>query len=138
MPVEYKFLDDGIGVLLEAEGRVTGQKLIETLAEIYRSEEKAKKFKYSIIDFTDIEKMDVSNGELDLISEKHRDAGKLTADRVIAVAAGKDIAFGLSRMWQASIDDNNWDITIVRTRNEAESWVREKVRSKFDIDITME
>ena len=137
MPAEIKFFDRGIGILLKGEGLVTGQELINCLTEIYSSEKIAKNLKYSIVDFTSIESMEVSKSEIEAIAEIHKNAEKISPDRVVAVAASKDIAFGLSRVWDANIGENQWERTIVRSRDEAESWVKEKVKSKFSIDITI-
>ena len=81
--------------------------------------------------------MEVSKSEIEAIAEIHKNAEKISPDRVVAVAASKDIAFGLSRVWDANIGESQWERTIVRSRDEAESWIKEKVKSKFSIDITI-
>ena len=137
MPVEFKYLDRGIGILLVGEGLLTGQELIDALTEIYRSEENAKKLKYSILDLTHVERVDVSNAEIMIIVQKHKNVAKTTPDKVLAVAASKDIAFGLSRMWETHVEEIQWETNIARSRDEVDSWVKEKVKNKFRIDITI-
>jgi hypothetical protein len=137
MSVEIKLLDRGIGIFIKWKGLLTGQELINTLTEIYRSEENAKKLKYSIADFTHVESVDMSNSEIQVIAEIHKNAAKMSPDRVLALAASKDLAFGLSRVWEANIYETQWETIIVRSMDEAESWVKEKVKNKFSIDITM-
>jgi len=138
MPVEFKFLNHGMGILLEGKGSLTGQELIAALTEIYRSEENYKKVKYSITDFTHVESLDISIAEIEVMAQMHRIVAKTTPYRVVVMAVSKDLAFGLSRVWQANVDEIKWDTTIVRSRSEAESLDKEKVKNKFDIDITME
>ena len=48
MPVEFKSLDHGMGILFKGKGLLTGKELIDALSEIYRLEENTKEVKYVI------------------------------------------------------------------------------------------
>ena len=136
MPVEFKSLDHGMGMLFKGKGLLTGKELIDALSEIYRLEENTKEVKYVIADYTCAECIDVSYDEIDIIAEKHKNAAKTTPDKVVAVVASKDISFGLSRVWHAKLGDITWETTILRSKSEAELWIKERVKTKFSIDVS--
>ena len=136
MPVEFKFLDDGIGVLIVGKGHVSGQELINVLDDIYSSEEKVIKLKYTIVDLTSILTMDVSNADIEFMHIKHQKIAKISPDRVVALIANKDLPFGISRMWEAIVSDIPWEINVFRSKNKADAWLKETVKKEFNIDIT--
>ena len=136
MPAELKYFDGGIGAIIIGKGHLTGKELIETIKEVLRSEENTRKYKYSLLDLTLIEGSDVSNADIMAIVDLQAKASKINPDRVFAVAANEDLAFGLSRVWEAQSYGVEGERTVARSREEAESWLREKVKSNFNIDIT--
>jgi len=136
MAVNLKFLDKGLGALFKGEGSINGEELLEAFTEFYKTQG-SKFVKYSIIDFIDVKAVDVTNSEIEILSRNHRNAQKSTQDRVVAVAARIDIVYGLARVWEANIDSYVWERTIVRSRDEADIWVIQKVKEKFGVDVTI-
>ena len=53
----------------------------------------------------------------------------------MAIVAPRDLEYGLSRMWQAFVEDNGWETMVFRSREQAEEWVREKVSQNFSTDL---
>ena len=135
MPVEVKFLDNRVGVLVVAKGVVTGEELINTVSGTTRSDEELKKIKYILIDFTQIESVKISSMEVKIIAENNIKTSKIAPHRVVAFAAEKDIIFGFSRMWQVFADKTSWETIVMRSRTDAEAWIKERIKEKFNLEI---
>jgi len=137
MPVEFEFINNGIGILIIGKGDVSGQELLDTLGDIYKLEDKVKKLKYTIVDFTSALSMDVSSSEIQIMRERHKKASEISPDRAVALVSGKDLPYGISRMWEAIVDDIPWETYVFRSRAKADLWLKETVKNKFNIDITI-
>ena len=136
MPLEIKYLDDGLGVLFIGEGIVTGKDIISSNNQIFSSEEKMKKNKYALIDYSKITQFEVSTSEVEIIASQDRKASEYIPDGVVAVVAKKDLVFGINRMWEIIVENTGlqWEIMVFRDRDDAEAWIKEKVKEKFGID----
>jgi hypothetical protein len=44
---------------------------------------------------------------------------------LVAIAAPRDYAFGMARMWQAFVEDTGWNTAVFRSRAAASDWLRE-------------
>ena len=58
-------------------------------------------------------------------------AAAVNPDPLVAIVANSDIAYGLSRMYEALLSGTDWDVRVFRTRPEAVQWIREKAQEKF-------
>lgn len=122
MPINYSYLDDG-GVLLKGSGVVSGKELITLNDEIYKTPELIKKISYQIGDYSEVVdwKMDVA--EIKRIADQDNHAALINPDMIFAVAASKDITFGLTRMWQAYTDESPFKTAVFRTVPECKAWI---------------
>ena len=136
MPLKIKYLDDGLGVLFIGEGIVTGKDIISSNNQIFSSEEKMKKNKYGLIDYSKITQFEVSTPEVEIIASQDKKASEYIPDGVVAVVAKKDLVFGINRMWEIIVENTGlqWEIMVFRDREYAEAWIKEKVKEKFGID----
>ena len=137
MPIEVKYLDDGKGFLFIGRGAVTGKDILRAYEEIYSSEEKTRKYKCALTDLSSITDFDVSTPEVEEIARLHMGVAEMNPDAVVAIAAPKDTAFGISRMWQAHVARTTWEIKVFRASDEAKMWIKERVKAKFGIDVTI-
>lgn len=54
---------------------------------------------------------------------------------LVALIAEQGAVLGLARMWEAFVEGIGWETKIFPTLAEAETWVRDRVKAKFKLDI---
>lgn len=94
---------------------------------------------YGLIDYSDITEFEVSTSELETIASQYEKASEYLTDGIIAVVAKNDLVFGISRMWEALVENTGlkWEIVVLRAKEDAEAWIKERVKEKFGIhDLT--
>ena len=137
MPIKFKLLDNGIGFGFTVKGNFSGKELIEAASNIYQSDELLRKSIYGIIDYTSVEKFDVSASDVEKIAELSKEASKIVPYRLIAVVANDDLSFGYSRMWEFLSSEINWERRVFRLKSDAEEWLKIRAMEKFNITITL-
>lgn len=135
MAIEIKYTDNGTGVIFYGSGRVTGEEIIEANANVFSSLEKAVKYKYGIVDFSNVAELIITDQEMDIIIRQNRGAAEITPGGVIAAVGTRDDVFGIGQMWKAYIAAINWETFVFKSRDEAEEWVKTKAKAKFGIDL---
>lgn len=136
MPVEVKYLDNGIGFNVAVTGIISGQELFSEIRDFYQSEDLITN-KYGIIEFPCAVTNKITNFDVRAIAEISKKASLITPNRIVAVISGSDVGFGLSRMWEILAEKTNWDTGVFRSRSDAEKWLRTKVFEKFNTIITL-
>ena len=124
-----EYTSDGTGVLHRGEGIVTGADLIAAAAEHHRLEERARKLRYGVVDFTDATEIQISATEAQLIAEEDKITAALSPLAIVAVIAPQDHVFGMSRMWETFAEATGWSTRVFRGRDEALAWLRKQVPS---------
>ena len=139
MPIDIRYLDNGIGVLYIGQGIVTGDEIIKSNRNIFSSKERMEKLKYGFIDYSNITQLSVSNSEIEIIASQDKKASEYIPDAVVAVAAKRDFEFGLNRMWEIVVENTGlqWETMLFRERDAAVKWIKQKVKEKYNIDLTM-
>jgi len=139
MPIDIRYLDNGIGVLYIGQGIVTGDEIIKSNRNIFSSKERMEKLKYGFIDYSNITQLSVSNSEIEIIASQDKKASEYIPDAVVAVAAKRDFEFGLNRMWEIVVENTGlqWKTMIFRERDATVKWIKQKVKEKYNIDLTM-
>ena len=136
MPIDIKFLHDGVGILYLCHGTVTGKDFIEANKQILTFNEHLKQVKYGLIDETAIDDIHISESERVMITAQNKKIASLVAPgAVVAVMSKSDVAFGLALMWESFIEHTGWETMTFRTRWKAESWIKEKVKANFGMDL---
>lgn len=139
MPIKLKNLDVGLGGAIVGKGIVTGEEIIEANNDLLSLKEKLKKTKYCIIDYSDATQYDVSTPEVEIIAAQDSEIAKYIPEYIVAVIAPNNLEFGVSRMWESvvKVKGLNWDTMVFKNRDDAEKWVKQKFKEKYNIDITM-
>lgn len=125
MTIKIGYLDDGIGIEVKASGTVTGEEIIKAHKEIY-NEENLKKQKYQIIDRTHCTEYQVYSEDIEIISELDNKASEVNPDIIIAIVSPTPLQYGMSRMWQAYINDC-FVTKIFQNRSSADKWIRAQI-----------
>jgi hypothetical protein len=138
MPIFVKITDGGLGFIMKGEGIITGQELLDAVSYRFASEERIKHYVYGISDYTEVTDSQISSAEVKIVAEKDKKVAAINPNLVIAIAAPKDVMFGLSRMFQVYAEETGWDITVYRNLEEAQSKIREKIKEKYGQDMKIE
>ena len=126
MAYSTEYTLDGLGVIHRGEGIVTGADVIAASADHHRLEDRARRLRYGIVDFTEVTELRVSAAEAQAIADEDRLTAALTPDVVVAVVAPQDHVFGMSRMWETLAESTGWTTRVFRDRAEAVGWLREQ------------
>ena len=134
MPIEIMDLDSGIGNIILGSGVLTAEEYKNAIkTNLSQDSEKFKKSRYCLSDFTEVAKVDVPSSDIELVARLCKDAAVVNPEAVVASVAEKDIAFGLSMMWEILIDETNWEVMVFRKGGDAEAWIKEIVKEKYGI-----
>ena len=140
MPLEIKDCDSGLGNIILGRGILTDYEYIKSLTEhLNQDQEKFSKYKFSLTDVTAVTKLDLSTESINIIANLCIEASKVNPDPIVAIAANRDLMYGLARMYEALVDRTDWETMVFRSKKEAVEWIRKRVIEKFGIvDITFE
>lgn len=128
MPLEITYPNNGEGIEVCALGHINHSEILEAYDEIY-SEENIKKRKYFLIDRSECKEDSMSNEGIQQIAARDSYALKVNPNLVIAHIAPTDFQYGLTRMWQAHMGDDQFSIKIFRDRKSAEAWIKSKLKN---------
>lgn len=139
MPINIINLDAGAGVVFLGQGGVTGQDIIQANKKVLSSADQIKISRYCIIDLSDTSEFDVSTREVDIIAAQDREIALHQPDYIVAVVAKSDLAYGVSRMWEAIAETKgiHWETMVFKTRMDAEKWIKHTVKEKYGLNLTM-
>jgi len=134
MPFKVHILQNGVGRLWIGHGVLTGKDLIANNDRVFRSKS-YEGVRWLLIDETDATLKDLSPEEIRTIREQDDRLAAVLPQLVTAVVAPNDFIFGMSRMWEMLTERPGWSVRAFRSRPEAEAWLREEVRRRFEIEI---
>jgi hypothetical protein len=139
MPIKLNNLDNGLGIEFLGEGVVTGQDIILANKKVLSSKEKIERSKYCIINFAKATDVDIATPEVDTIAAQDREIAKHRPDYIVGVVAQGDLEFGVSRMWEviAQTKGIQWETMVFKDRKDVEQWIKNIVKEKDNIDLTM-
>ena len=139
MPIQVKYLDNGMGVMFIGTGIVTGDDVINSNKEIFFSEEKMKNYKYGLVDYSNISRLDASISDIEIMASQDKEASEFITDAVVAFIAKKDLEFALTRMWEMIAENTGlqWETMVFRDKGKAEIWIKDRIREKHNIEITI-
>lgn len=128
MTITINYINEGSGIEIIASGCVTGDEIIEAHKEIYSSDNLTKQ-RYQIIDRTECIEYLVSNEDARKIAEIDKAASIVNANIIIAIISKTDLQFGVSRVWQAYLEDSTFVTQVFRDRIKAENWLKEQLNN---------
>ena len=128
MTIQINYLDDGKGIAIIATGVVTGAEIIEAHKEIY-NDINLKRQRYQIIDRTNCQEYSVSSEEVQRIADFDNMASAVNPDIIIAVISPTKLQFGMTRMWQAHLEDSRFATEIFPDRQSADKWIIERIET---------
>jgi len=136
MPIEIEGRQDGLGVIYKCTGVLTIDDFFQAGLGFLAHPEEIKKWRYCIIDLTRVDVMNISSDDIRAVVEQNkRIAAIAPPGAILAVASPKDLGFGLARVWEVLVEEIGWETMTLRSRPEADRWIQERAKQKFDLDI---
>jgi len=129
MPTRVKHLEDG-GVIAEFSGRIVVEDITGLNDSLYESPERIRAIKYQLCDFTDVTDVAVDSSEITDLAKQDLEASVANPHMIIALVGGRDLTYGLARMWEAYASGPALETMVFRSREDAESWIRAKLRER--------
>lgn len=137
MPIVIEGRQNGVGVIYNCRGAVTIDDFLKAGIGFLAFPKAIKKWRYCIIDLTSVEAMQIDSKEIRTIVEQNkRIAAFALPGALLAVAAPKDLGYGIAREWEALVEQVGWETMTFRSRSEAEAWIKERARQKFGLDLS--
>ena len=124
MRYELFFLDDECGTVTEFIGVLNDEILIQVTRERYASEERNRKLKYILNDYTQCTEINISSEIIRTVAQMAINVAAYNQQVVIAGVMPTDLEFGLGRMWQVYAEKTGWESRAFRSRSDAEEWIQ--------------
>ncbi len=138
MPISIEGRQDGVGVIYNCHGDMTIDDFFQAGMGFLAFPEEIKKWRYCIIDLSSVGAMHINSDDIrTVVEQKKRIAAIAPPGPLLAVASPKDLGYGLSRMWEVLMDEIGWETMTFRSRTEAEFWIRQRAKQKFDLDVPL-
>jgi len=135
MPVEIRDSDGGLGNIIIGRGIVTEEEWVDALKKhLTQDKDKFRQYRYSLSDYTETTKLEVSTQKIKLIAEYGKRAAIGNPEAIVAVVANQDLIYGLTRMSKTLIGEIGWEIMIFRSREDAEAWIKKRAKEKYGND----
>lgn len=135
MPYEITYFETDGGVLTNYYGIVTDSDIINSMKERFSSDDRISSYRYAITDCSDVERFDVSPEAMKESAEVSKKVSLINKNIVVVAIMPTDLEFGMGRMWQAYSYETGWKAEIVRTKDEADIWLKENLNSYWKSDI---
>jgi hypothetical protein len=126
MPVQISFIEGGLGIEFISSGIVTGSEIIQANEKIY-TREILPRLKYKIIDRTNCTEYNVTTQDIQIIASQDRKASQINPNIIIALISTTPLQHGMSRMWEAYVDETGFQMAIFKDRKSADKWLRNKL-----------
>ena len=128
MPYEITYLETEGGVFIKYYGIVTDSDIIDSMKDRFSSDDKISSYRYAITDCTSVEKFDVSPEVIKKSAEVSKKVSMINKNIVVVAIMPTNLEFGMGRMWQAYSYETGWKTGIVRTKDEADIWLKENLK----------
>ena len=136
MPIELEFTNDGLGVTYQCEGSLGLQHFADANSRLLASPVRIKKLKYVVINGASVEPQYFSVAQMEgIILQDRHIASYAVEGLLVSLIAEQGAVLGLARMWQAFVEGIAWETKICPSLAEAETWVRDRVKAKFNLDV---
>jgi len=139
MPIDIQILHNGMGILYLCHGAVIGRDFIDVNNRILAFNDYLKQVRYGLVDMTATDDVQISESELlSITAQDKKIAAVVPSASVVAVVAKDDYALRIAHMWESFIEHTGWETMTFRVRWKAESWIIEKVKTNFGIDLVFD
>ncbi len=131
MPVDYSSHRSGSYVRLTSHGIITDDELLHAIQTMCASDEATRLHRCALMDFSRVERVDVSSDTVRELAQLNINASKLvTPGAAVALAAPQALVYGLGRMWEIYAQNTGWETRVFERLEEAEHWLEERLAAQ--------
>jgi len=123
MPVKINFVKGGIGLEFISEGIVLGKEIIEANKQT-NTPENLLILRYKLIDRTNCTEYRVTKEDIETIADQAKGAAKINPSLVMLLISKTPVQFGMTRMYQAYIDETGFRMEHFADRPSADVWLK--------------
>lgn len=127
MSYKIEYPDNPFGVVTQFFGIVTDDEIRQSCIDRTTPDDRVKRYTYVLDDFTDVTEFLVTSEAVVDAAEFAIKASELNKNIQYLSIMPTDLLYGMSRMWHAYTEETQWHRNIVRTRKEADQWLKEHV-----------
>ena len=127
MPYEVIYQKSNGGVITIYSGVVTDEDLLQSANDKCSSVEKIKSYRYALTDCTNVTELNVTTDAVIKNAEIAKSAFAINSNIIFVAAVPTDLMYGLSRLWQVYADESDGQTKVVRSREEADIWLAERL-----------
>jgi hypothetical protein len=125
MPASYEVDGERRYLRLTFTGTLTADEVMAVSLELEANRD-VHPMAFCLVDLTGVAHLLLTRGDIEHVAEVSRRLGLLSPASTVAVGAATDLAFGMSRMWEALSQGSGWTVRVFRGREEAEGWLAEQ------------
>lgn len=122
MPVKIETVQTN-GVCFVGSGDLTGEDLYEANRKIYLTDDLIRKYDFQILNFLNVESLNVSYEMLEKMTAQDKRAYKVNPNIKIVCVADKENIFNIMKMWESFVTAESFEIKVVKTFEEAFEWL---------------
>lgn len=127
MPLTFQLENNKQGVLVIADGVITGEEFLTEMEEFFSDEQTIRSYRYGLNDFTQLDKFNISAGQIFSMAKLHIKASKINPDLIVGFAIKKPLIYGLVRIWVAYAGITGWDVNIKKSMPEIREWIDKRL-----------
>lgn len=127
---------NGHGVEFLCAGQVDIQQLCASKQNFAGRFPRAGGWYFAIVDFSETSDLRAPIDDIPMLVDCDHELSHVTRPGLlIAIVAPEALAYDTSRIWQAVSQSTGWESKVFRSREAAESWVRQRVSSAFRVEL---
>ena len=119
--MSYKLTWENEGVYWKYTENVSGQEIIEATTIIY-GDSRFDNLKYKLVDFIDIERLDVDEKEIALLAFQHQSAATYKANIKNAIVIRPELS-ELAHKFVAFSNNSPWPMKVFHNMEDANDWL---------------
>ena len=131
MPYEITYLNEEGGLITTYWGTITDSDIIKSGQEKLTSLERLRSYRYALTDLSRVEKSELTSKGIQANVDIASIIMKENINFIVAFVLPTDVEYGMGRMWQAYGDRYKIKSYVCRTRVEAETWIKEKLKRQI-------
>ena len=124
MPYKIDYIEDEGGVIIAYSGTVTDQDVVQSVKEVFSSDDKTRTYRYVIPDFSAGEKSEISADGIRENALVVLEASKVSKRIIMAIVIPSSFRVHMPRLWQTYMNKTGWRIKNVRSISYAKRWIK--------------
>ncbi len=138
MPYTTSYVDDGKGLLKTGSGVVTGLELISGALAQSLDDERNRKIRYALVDFSTTVEMKATPTDIRRMVEMNRRTAAMSPNAIVAIIAPAPLPYALARLWHTFSGDLGWKANVFHARPDAVAWLRKELSFQEGASATLE